>query len=542
MSLERPPSSIETRSLLEEAPPSYHSTDDVSTLASSVGPHYEESASRYSRGDLCWMLTGLWSGVLLGAFDGTVVATLLTPIGSEFNASNRASYIGTSYLLSVCCFTPLYGRLADILGRKGAMLVALSLFGSGTILCGAATSMTALIAARTIAGMGGGGVMTVSSVAVTDLIPLEQRGIYQGIANVLYGLGAAIGGPFGGYINDNFGWRVAFYMQAPFFVFAIAIVAIKVNIPLSEELQNQPLATKNAASSFYLQFPCEYVGIFYGACHLPTEIPDHSLPTFKLYNAPLYFTAVRLENAAVSAIPSGSLFAGWLMRRTGKLYGLTTTAAFSAIVASFLASQWSENTPSWHFWVDLIPSGCGMASLITSTLIAMITSVLKEDQAVATGITYLFRTTGQVLGRIEGPGAREQIIQSIRRNASKIPELEPSLRKAAIDSVLAFLSSLPIQVNSFSGPKLPPSSTAPQTQDREPETAKTRESNPCVAAQAAFLQSTFSGVWKPSRLPLQSAGQVGQSLRICLSNVKPKSDETKERRWSQVVVNIWGRD
>ncbi|EAU84264.2 hypothetical protein CC1G_01260 [Coprinopsis cinerea okayama7 len=178
----------------------------------------------------------------------------------------------------------------------------------------------------------------VSSVAVTDLIPL------------LYGLGAAIGGPFGGYINDNFGWRVAFYMQvrpsilrptrppcepelqAPFFVFAIAIVAIKVNIPLSEELQNQPLATKNAASSFYLQFPCEYVGIFYAGSTSPPF-------DWRTLQCPI-------------AIPSGSLFAG------------------CAIVASFLASQWSENTPSWHFWVDLIPSGCGMASLITSTLIA----------------------------------------------------------------------------------------------------------------------------------------------------------------------------
>lgn len=79
-----------------------------------------------SKGELAWMLAGLWSGVLLGAFDGkgidtprpihrakndsgTVVATLVTPIGSEFNASNQVSYVGTSYLLSVCCFTPLYG-------------------------------------------------------------------------------------------------------------------------------------------------------------------------------------------------------------------------------------------------------------------------------------------------------------------------------------------------------------------------------------------------------------------------------------------------
>lgn len=126
--------------------------------------------------NLVWTLAALWSAVFLGALDGTlphrlvttghihipistgtIVATLLSPIGGYYNRSNHSSYIGTSYLLSVCCFTPLYGRLSDILGRKGAMLLALSLFGSGTLLCGIAPSMDVLIAARAIAGMGGGG-------------------------------------------------------------------------------------------------------------------------------------------------------------------------------------------------------------------------------------------------------------------------------------------------------------------------------------------------------------------------------------------------
>jgi MFS family permease len=66
--------------------------------------------------------------VFLGAMDGTVVATLLTPIGSDFNKSNQVSYLGTSYLLAMCCFTPIYGRLSDIFGRKAAMLLAMFLF------------------------------------------------------------------------------------------------------------------------------------------------------------------------------------------------------------------------------------------------------------------------------------------------------------------------------------------------------------------------------------------------------------------------------
>ena len=127
---------------------------------------------------LVWILVAVWSAVFLGALDGmlphssvstrrsyiyvtagTIVATLLSPIGAYFNRSHQSPYIGTSYLLSVCCFTPLYGRLSDIIGRRGAMLLALSLFGSGSFLCGIAPSMNVLIAARVIAGMGGGGLV-----------------------------------------------------------------------------------------------------------------------------------------------------------------------------------------------------------------------------------------------------------------------------------------------------------------------------------------------------------------------------------------------
>ncbi|KDR83544.1 hypothetical protein GALMADRAFT_54931 [Galerina marginata CBS 339.88] len=553
MSVERrPPPVLETSSLLTERPPSYHSTDDVNGPPS---PTFSESlppVNKFSRADICWILAGLWSGVLLGAFDGTVVATLLTPIGSEFNASNQSSYIGTSYLLSVCCFTPLYGRLADILGRKGAMLLALSLFGSGTIFCGMAPSMNALIAARAVAGMGGGGLVHsqsnsfLSSIAVTDLIPLKQRGLYQGMANILFGLGAGLGGPLGGWVNDMFGWRSAFYMQTPVLLFSFVLVATKVNIKLPDDVQNQRLSDKlrridylgsltlvgavgclllglslksteemawshpvivgllvsSVVSGFFFvlvekywaPFPVMPLRLITQRTPLAVSLSNllTSMSAFSmLYNAPLYFSAVRLTSSAVAglhllphsvAISTGSVFAGWIMRRTGKLYTLTLVSSFMCIFASILASCWNDNSSTFHLWLDLIPQGFGMASFITSTLIAMIAGVYKEDMAVATGITYLFRTTGQVLGvslsgailqavllqklriRIQGPDS-ERIIYDIRRTlrhtAQIIPTLEPYLQKAAVDSYadalrvvficqatvsfLGFLACLPIQ-------------------------------------------------------------------------------------------------
>ncbi|KAA1466139.1 vacuolar amino acid permease [Dentipellis sp. KUC8613] len=537
-------STSETRPLLQDRPASYaasHSSDDDDASQQTV------SGSGLSKGDLVWVLAGLWSAVFLGALDGTVVATLLTPIGSYFQRSNQASYIGTSYLLSVCCFTPLYGRLSDILGRKGAMLLALTFFGGGTILCGVAPSMEMLILGRAIAGAGGGGVMTVSSIAVTDLIPLKQRGLYQGMANILFGLGAGIGGPIGGWLNDSFGWRSAFLFQIPILAFSVILVILKVSIEMPVEVKEESLHSKLRRMDFlgsatlvgtvgclllgfdlkttedmpwsdpliyglfiasavfailfvlvekhWAPFPVMPLRLITRRTPLSVSLACFfgSISAFSMiYNVPLYFSAVRLNSSTDAvylglhllphsvALSTGSVFAGWVMRRTGRLYHLTLLSALFAVGASLLVTFWGEGSSQWNLWLDIVPQGFGMASLITTTLIAMIAGVAKGDIAVATGITYLFRTTGQVLGvslsgavlqavllsklrqRIQGPDA-EKIISSIRHSTDVIAGLEPPLKKAAVDSyadalrvificqvamnVLTFICCLPIQEN-----------------------------------------------------------------------------------------------
>ncbi|KAG5220883.1 vacuolar amino acid permease [Salix suchowensis] len=179
----RSPSAESTR-LLEDSPPSYHSIDDSDDEPITPLPNIPGAISFGFSPDYgvlsSWVLStvGCTTPSSLNHpdgwfFTGTVVATLLTDIGSDFNKLNQSSYIGTSYLLSVCCFTPLYGRLSDIMGRKGAMLLGLSLFGMlrrsllrcscphirrlGHYILWPRPSMESLIAARAVAGMGGGG-------------------------------------------------------------------------------------------------------------------------------------------------------------------------------------------------------------------------------------------------------------------------------------------------------------------------------------------------------------------------------------------------
>jgi len=86
----------------------------------------------------------------------------------------------------------MYGRLADLIGRRNALLVALTTFTLGTILCAIATSIDFLIAARAVAGMGGGGIVSVVVITMTDLVSLRQRGLFQGYSNIAFGIGGAL--------------------------------------------------------------------------------------------------------------------------------------------------------------------------------------------------------------------------------------------------------------------------------------------------------------------------------------------------------------
>lgn len=104
-------------------------------------------------------------------------------------------------------------RFSDIFGRKPATLFASAIFLLGSLACGLSKTYPQLIAARAFAGIGGGGLTTMSSVVTSDLVPLRQRGTYQGLGNVVFAFGAAIGGPLGGYLGDNIGWRYGFLIQ-----------------------------------------------------------------------------------------------------------------------------------------------------------------------------------------------------------------------------------------------------------------------------------------------------------------------------------------
>jgi MFS family permease len=119
----------------------------------------------------------------------------------------RPVFVAPRYFLTLTSFQPLYGKLSDIFGRKECLLFAYAVFGIGCVACGLAQDIAQLCIARAVSGIGGGGMNAVVSILLTDLVPLTDRGIWQGYLNIVSCVGTAIGGPLGGFLAESVGWR-----------------------------------------------------------------------------------------------------------------------------------------------------------------------------------------------------------------------------------------------------------------------------------------------------------------------------------------------
>ncbi len=181
-----------------------------------------------------WLiLCTCWVGVFLGAIDTTIIATLSAPISSEFHSLGMLSWLAAAYLISNAACQPLSGRLTDIFGRGPGLVFSNIFFAAGNLICGLAQDANVMILGRVIAGIGGGGLMSISTFLCTDLVPLRNRGVIQGVGNILFGSGAMLGGVFGGLLNDHSagGWRLAFLCQVPPVLVSACLVAYLVRVP-----------------------------------------------------------------------------------------------------------------------------------------------------------------------------------------------------------------------------------------------------------------------------------------------------------------------
>lgn len=411
-------------------------------------------ADEPSTGQLLLIMSGVWFGCFLAALDSTVIATLSAPISASFNSLSLLSWLASAYLIANAALQPLSGRLTDILSRRTGLIFSNVFFCAGNLICGIATCEWVMILGRVVAGMGGGGLTAISTFVGSDLVPLRKRGVWQGFGNICYGVGAGVGGVFGGYVNDAWGWRLAFLIQVPLTVVSGALAWYFIDIPVKDTEKSawkridvlgavtlitslvlllvginsggnivpwtHPLVISTLplsviflglfiyVESEYAEEPIIPVRLLLDRTVLSACLTNWftTMSTFALlFYGPIYFQVQGLSTtqAGLRLIPQsagaiGSVGTGLVMRWTGRYYYLSVVVLLIFVASLVMISTFNLTTPAWEPFVVFFFSGIGYSGMLTVTLLALISAVQHKHQAVITSASYAFRSTGSVIG------------------------------------------------------------------------------------------------------------------------------------------------
>lgn len=192
--------------------------------AAAKSPAASHERAGFTQGQIRLAMFGLMLTIFLAALDQTIVATALGTIGEQLGDLKNISWVVSIYLLTSTATTPIYGKLSDMYGRRPLMLASLSIFTLASVLCAIAPTMWALIAARALQGVGGGGLMALSHASIADMISPRERGRWQGYVSSAFAGGNVLGPVLGGVIAQHASWPWIFWLNLPFCALAIVMV------------------------------------------------------------------------------------------------------------------------------------------------------------------------------------------------------------------------------------------------------------------------------------------------------------------------------
>lgn len=170
------------------------------------------------------LIISIMLSMLLAAIEGTIVTMATPTIAKELQGFELISLIFSVYLLTSAISTPIYGKLADLYGRKNVLSFGILLFLTGSFLCGLSQNMATLIAFRGIQGLGAGAILTISYTIIGDVFPVEERSKIQGALGTVWGIATLVGPFLGGFIIDTLSWHWLFFINIPFGLLSVIML------------------------------------------------------------------------------------------------------------------------------------------------------------------------------------------------------------------------------------------------------------------------------------------------------------------------------
>lgn len=398
-----------------------------------------------SRNRIVLVTAGIMLSLFLASMESTVVATAMPTIVGQLGGLEHYSWVFSAFMLASTTAVPLYGKLSDIYGRRKLYASAMALFLAGSVWCGFANSMTSLIFARALQGIGAGGIMPLAFILIGEMFTLEQRAKMQGLFSGVWGVSSVVGPLLGGFLVDQLSWRWIFYINIIPGLLGAALVTFAWRDAHGHGQERPAIDYAGAAlltisvimlllglmgsgaSSWILISVAVVLFVLLLWVERRAADPVLPLPLFRdslfsvatthgvltgwaLFGSvsfiPLFVQAVLGTSATQAGITLTPLLLGWvtasiigtrLMLRVGyRRLGLIGTASFT--VGAFLMSQAGMNTsqPSLMAFVTLM--GIGMGLSIPSFLIAVQTSVSRRQLGTATSTLQFSRSIGGTLG------------------------------------------------------------------------------------------------------------------------------------------------
>lgn len=385
-------------------------------------------------------------GTFLAALEATAVGTAMPTVIAELGGMSRYSWVFSAYLLTSTTTVPMYGRLADLFGRRNIFTIGVVLFMLGAALSGTSTTPTQLIIFRALQGLGAGGVMPVAVTVVGDIYTLQERGRMQGLFSAVWAVSSLVGPAAGGLITDLLSWRWVFYLNIPFglaslvllqlylreeptrrehrldivgtlsltLAIALLLLALLEGSELWGWLDARTIAMIGMAGAGLTLFlyqerrapePMLPLGLFRNPVIAVSSMGSVILGTILFCAAafvPMFAQGV-LGGTAIDAgmalapmsigWPIASTTSGWLLMRFG-YRPFTIVGAVLGVLGCLLLAAADPASGRGAIMLAMLLVGLGLGFCSTPYLLAVQNAVPRHQRGVATGSVQFFRTIG----------------------------------------------------------------------------------------------------------------------------------------------------